>query len=249
MKSELVLDGKNYISASRASEITGYNADYISQLCRKSILDSRMVGRSWFVNKDALNNYKQNPTPSHNQPQNFSEEVLVGTPQVSFFSQNQEPTSFFESNSKSTDSRKFLNKVGTVFVAVLLFVAAASNIDFLGRTISDTPTTLSYSANVLQSVGESIQEKTKNALDVISLGLEDVRDLFAEHKSVKSLVVLPSTEDESLNDEIKNYVKKSFSDEVVVEPDKSGESGLIRPVFRSGDDQEYLYVMVPVIEN
>lgn len=58
MGNELIFEGKKYISAKRASQITGYNSDYIGQLCRKGSLECRLVGRSWFVEEKSLENHK-----------------------------------------------------------------------------------------------------------------------------------------------------------------------------------------------
>ncbi|MBI5003522.1 hypothetical protein HZC00_00295 [Candidatus Kaiserbacteria bacterium] len=53
------LDGKEYISASRASKITGYNQDYVGQLARGGKVMSRQVGNRWYVDKSALLAHKQ----------------------------------------------------------------------------------------------------------------------------------------------------------------------------------------------
>ena len=53
------LDGKEYISASRASKITGYNQDYVGQLARAGKIISRQVGNRWYVDKDALLAHKE----------------------------------------------------------------------------------------------------------------------------------------------------------------------------------------------
>jgi hypothetical protein len=49
---------KKYISAKRVHELYGYTSDYVGQLCRAGKLDSKMLGRSWFVNEDSIINYK-----------------------------------------------------------------------------------------------------------------------------------------------------------------------------------------------
>jgi hypothetical protein len=40
----------------------------------------------------------------------------------------------------------------------------------------------------------------------------------------------------------------SFSDEVTIQPDKSGTSGVITPVFKQTDGKDFVYVLVPVKE-
>lgn len=48
------LDGRDYISASRAASITGYNQDYIGQLARGGKILSRQIGNRWYVEREAL---------------------------------------------------------------------------------------------------------------------------------------------------------------------------------------------------
>ncbi len=47
-------DGKDYISANRASKITGYNQDYVGQLARSGKILSRQVGNRWYVDRDGI---------------------------------------------------------------------------------------------------------------------------------------------------------------------------------------------------
>jgi hypothetical protein len=54
----LVLDGKNYVKASKAAEAAGYTADYVGQLCRSGKIDAHLVGRSWYVNTDQLGGHR-----------------------------------------------------------------------------------------------------------------------------------------------------------------------------------------------
>lgn len=51
-------DGKDYISASRASKITGYNPDYVGQLARGGKVLSRQIGNRWYVERDGLLSHK-----------------------------------------------------------------------------------------------------------------------------------------------------------------------------------------------
>lgn len=51
-------DGRDYISASRASKITGYNQDYIGQLARAGKILSRQVGNRWYVDREGLEAHK-----------------------------------------------------------------------------------------------------------------------------------------------------------------------------------------------
>lgn len=53
------LDGKEYISAKRASHITGYNQDYVSQLAREGKIHSQQVAGRWYVIREEIVNHKK----------------------------------------------------------------------------------------------------------------------------------------------------------------------------------------------
>ena len=58
-ESLISFDGKDYISASRASKLTGYNQDYVGQLARAGKILSRQVGNRWYVDRDGILAHKQ----------------------------------------------------------------------------------------------------------------------------------------------------------------------------------------------
>lgn len=60
MKDSFIFEGKKYISARRASKISDYSSDYIGQLCRAEKLDSRMIGRAWFITEESLHLHQAN---------------------------------------------------------------------------------------------------------------------------------------------------------------------------------------------
>lgn len=51
---ELVIQGKKYISSKRAANITGYAKDYVGQLARQGKVPATRVGRSWYVDEQAI---------------------------------------------------------------------------------------------------------------------------------------------------------------------------------------------------
>lgn len=57
-ESSLHFEGREYISASRASKISGYNQDYVGQLARGGKIPSHQVGNRWYVDRDALLKHK-----------------------------------------------------------------------------------------------------------------------------------------------------------------------------------------------
>lgn len=52
-------DGIEYVSTSRAAEITGYAQDYVGQLARNGEIEARKVGRCWFVGRQSLTEHKK----------------------------------------------------------------------------------------------------------------------------------------------------------------------------------------------
>lgn len=52
-------DGNDYISANRASKITGYNQDYIGQLARTGKVLSRQIGKRWYIDQSAIIAHKK----------------------------------------------------------------------------------------------------------------------------------------------------------------------------------------------
>ena len=58
MSPSLFFDNKKYISAKEASRLTGYSKDYIGQLARGDKIDSRRIGRVWYVGEESITNYK-----------------------------------------------------------------------------------------------------------------------------------------------------------------------------------------------
>jgi len=60
MLSPITVGGKDYISAVRASERGGYTSDYIGQLCRAGRIPGKLIGKTWFIDYDALVEHKKN---------------------------------------------------------------------------------------------------------------------------------------------------------------------------------------------
>ena len=59
MSPGLFLDNKKYISAKEAGILTGYSTDYIGQLSRANKVDSKRIGRIWYVSEDSILNYNK----------------------------------------------------------------------------------------------------------------------------------------------------------------------------------------------
>jgi hypothetical protein len=95
--------------------------------------------------------------------------------------------------------------------------------DFVGSPIAVVPSKKETSSDATSSIiKESKIEKTSG------------------------VVVLPSSGNAWSDEEAKKKVKASFSDEVEVVPDKSGSSGIVRPIFKNKKGSDFIYVLVPI---
>jgi hypothetical protein len=51
-------DGKEYLSAARAAQMTGYAQDYVGQLARSGTVLSQQVGSRWYIEKQSILRHK-----------------------------------------------------------------------------------------------------------------------------------------------------------------------------------------------
>src|ERR1039457_2982802 len=83
MKDSLLIEGKQYISTSRAAEIAGYSNDYVGQLCRAGKLDCWMIGRNWYVEEASILKHKNEslkPNQTVFKKGDFFSDVPAGEP-------------------------------------------------------------------------------------------------------------------------------------------------------------------------
>ena len=59
MADEIEIEGVQYISSKRASQISGYAQDYVGQLARGGYIDARRVGGLWHVSLESLQEYEK----------------------------------------------------------------------------------------------------------------------------------------------------------------------------------------------
>ncbi len=98
------------------------------------------------------------------------------------------------------------------------------------RQIADASAQLSF-ANVYSAIGVM----TGAAVDSAA-GLQVVPE---------GIVVEPATSKLS-DEEQRARIEASFSDKVMIRPDPTKKSGTITPVFKSGNGDTYMYMIVPV---
>ena len=93
-------DGKDYISAARASKLTGYNQDYVGQLARSGQILARQISSRWYVDREGILKHKNEkdallaavqaesvgiPAPIAPMQAVRPSDVYKNTPQLSYF--------------------------------------------------------------------------------------------------------------------------------------------------------------------
>lgn len=76
---ELTIDGKIYVSSKRAAALSGYAKDYIGQLCREGRVESKLVGRSWYVYEPSIREHRFNDDRSKRKDEQESIVEKKGT--------------------------------------------------------------------------------------------------------------------------------------------------------------------------
>lgn len=54
----VLIEGKEYVSSERAAKLVGYTKDYVGQLARAGKIESKKIGRSWYISQDSITKHK-----------------------------------------------------------------------------------------------------------------------------------------------------------------------------------------------
>ena len=84
MSDEITVDSEILISSKRASILSGYEQDYIGQLCRGGNIKARRVGGLWYVSADSLMKYKERASEYKPEPPVRNSEMNTPDSLVSF---------------------------------------------------------------------------------------------------------------------------------------------------------------------
>jgi len=102
-------------------------------------------------------------------------------------------------------------------------------------------------AEGIKGIGQGVKNIVLSLIKDISRLVTKPKEEIPEEPIVpkparEGLAVIPSTEKD---EEVKEKIKESFSDEVKVEPEDE-TSGIIIPIFREREGEKYLYILVPL---
>lgn len=268
MEDTLCIEGKTYMASSSAAKKVGYTSDYVGQLCRGGKVDAMRVGRAWFVDVASLSAYITSGDVPVLRHTSVSEKEKL--------SQSASSESVPSDGTFRNHLPVFIESFFAVVVCGVLFVMGVQILSgrvpttfpivlndvvaFTEYSISkDVSVTGTLSASMAQiRLGERIAYATYRGITDFVFG---VRLAFAHMLygtlsligfsspdgtiSEHVMVVVPAAVNKTDNEMMKEKIRQSFSDPVNVVVDEDG-TGIITPIFKSGKDDEYMFVMVPV---
>ena len=177
---------------------------------------------------------------------------IVSVPEIfalPYFVSEEFMTSPFSDVKKSSGlfSSKFVVSTGMLFVSLFfVFQSFSINKIFLDSVPGNIVTTsvasvISVSSDYLSKLTLFFTTIPKFAMETFS-----GRTRLVPSTNFNGIAVVPSSNSVESDEIIKDKIRASFSDEVVVKPDNSKTAGVITPVFRKVKGDDFVYVLVPV---
>jgi hypothetical protein len=258
---------KNYISLHEAEKYCSYSQEYLALRIRQGKLMGKKLGRNWVTRKEWLDDYsKQNRKGLGGSFNNFfpnfrnnfisAKKPFFNTEKFSITSDIISEIVPPERISPIKNNDKFLSLVFTVvfllFFLSIIFAFPSSQKYSNESQLADVSArnVLQITADAFVKYGKWFGDGIKNQIGkikkqfVFSEGNENLlTETTAENKyQNEGMVVVPSSDNDELQ---KQKIKESFSDEVVVQQ-TDNDSGIIIPIFKNGEGEKYLYMMVPI---
>ena len=256
MDNELYIESKKYISSRRAAEITKYSNDYIGQLCRSDKIKGTLVGRVRFVEEESLLTYykKTNSKEQESKEKNRSDYGDI------FLEQEYEsPDSVEVDRRPSWINATLLTLIITVLAGAYFYAGAPRDRDNLLLAQAKFLAGDFFAFNPREFFSKAViktKDYVSNFINIIKnfaldIPIDKEKDLTISGPPAPTsedgkigIAVVPSSGEQ--NESIKKQIQESFSDEVKVAPDKTGTAGIIKPVFKNSEGEDYLYVLVPI---
>jgi len=245
---KLITDNNSeYITLQEIAKYCHYSQEYLSLRARQGKLKAVKFGRNWVTKKEWLDEYLQKAEEYNN---NFK--VKKVSPPKNLPVEPSFPIGVFRPQLI----------IAIALAVVFIFAGLFFNKENFKIAI-DNISSSSQLAEIGKGSGEILKDyfswigrSYKNANDFleekISQGYKAITQLWRVPEKVEEeltpkptgegLVVIPSTEKD---EETVKKIKESFSDEVKVEI-KDKTSGIIIPIFKKGEGEKYLYILVPI---
>ena len=251
-----------YISLREAARYCPYSPDYLKLRARQRKLKALKIGRNWVTTEKWIREYVEKfngkvTLPPYNLPIVSELDVKKYLPKIEFpFFLPSFRIAFafliifilifsginFQIGSFETEKLLMLDNIQKARELRIDIkekgLASVTTVDW-----SDLKNLLNFLEDKKNKLVNYFSEKLNEFGGILALRAQKWGNIIIPEISKKGLVVIPFVKDGETAIE---KIKKSFSDEVIVEPDESGISGVIKPVFRKDTDQKYLYLLVPL---
>ncbi len=257
-----------YISLQEVAKYCHYSQEYLSLRARQGKLKAVKFGRNWVTKKEWLEEYLKKVEEYNNNlktqktavpPKNLPvADYRFGTGSI------KSPAPLVRSGfivalvfillvagcflGKENFKNVYQGNVPQVVGNISLAAASIGDVfkeygQWLGKSISEWFS--SQTEEIVQNywlLNNFLEEKIRTLSQLFRKPEKIVEEKLIPKPDKEGMVVIPSTEKDQ---EVKEKIKESFSDEVKVEPtDKT--SGIITPIFKEGEGQKYLYILVPI---
>jgi len=230
------------LSATDAGRQFGYTNDYITRLAREKKILATRVGRQWYVDPASIENFivKAEEAKKAYAEKIRTERKLEQVTEV----QAEEVVSFVPMASQHTTTLVKTGILVGVSAVVGVFLFTFVQIAPLERYTETSPAgvlaAVKNAASWVYSFGFGSEvEREGEVTNIADNSLPEHISKMADDPS--GLVVLPHGSSLTLEE-----VARSFSDEVSIEKDADGKSGVITPSFQSGSSTPYRFLLVPV---
>jgi len=264
MSPKETIDGTIFLSSREAGKISNYTHDYIARLCRDGKLIGQKINRTWYVREDSLllflDEYENEKEARHqalSQERKLEQidlhEVTTGALSplslkitalaFSFLLLFASAFSVFHLNEKFSSSQS-TSLVASVLDTETFSEHAARFVYETAHSVWATLASFFIREKKYAVVNTDVQiQQQKMHTDDADVAVDNVKTPRFEKKGVVVVPADPNIE----NDVAMREIKNSFSDEVDIKFEDP-ESGVITPVFKERDGDDYLFVLVPLDE-
>jgi len=225
-----------YISLQEATQYCQYSQEYLSLRARQGRLKAIKFGRNWVTTKEWLSDYIHKTEDWNQKIKNRNKERKIEEFIASF---------------KALSQRTWSRIPSRVLIVTAIFLFLITGIVFGKEVLINTwnkisahleETTLGAWQAVESRVLDPAWQMVRSIFLREFLEPEPEPEIVIKEQPQPGLVVIPSFDKD---EEVKQKIKEIFSDEVRVEPiDET--SGIIVPIFREGEGERFLYIMVPL---
>jgi hypothetical protein len=246
MSNILSVDGKEYVSAIAAGKHFDYSKDYMLLLIKQGKIDGRKIGNKWYVHIPSAEVF-------------FKESKLKRSLRRKEVSQIRKAELEQHTKVRKTPKhrRVLIETLAVLVVALTIgstgYIGSSTQVAEVARTEVGFLERIALSLYLFVSPNDVVSEtnstsmSTNNTSETSLVSEDNAISAHVGTTTYTSIVVAPN---ELFTATTIDAVKESFSDEVEVSIDPHDPStGIITPIFKNKDEEEYRFIMVPVTQN